>query len=85
MKLYDKRNNQETCVFESYKIDMRYEIEDIPVIVDYLEKHGRVYAKDTTIAMFYRMFSNSVYDAGWMAVDEDTLIRFSDWLDGVDL
>ena len=85
MKLYDKRNNQEMCIFEPYKIDMTYELEDTPVIVNYLEKRGRVYVKDTTIAMFYRMFSNSVCDAGWMGVSEDTLLRFSDWLDSIDL
>ena len=42
--------------------------EDMKLILDYLNAHGKIVVKDTTIEHLYRSFSDEKYCAGWMCV-----------------
>lgn len=54
--------------------------EDMDKILTYLNNHGRVLVRGSTIESLYRDFSDDVYCAGWMGVNEQMLEEFEDWL-----
>ena len=59
--------------------------EDMKLILDYLNAHGKIVVKDTTIEHLYRSFSDEKYCAGWMCVDEWILAEFEEWLNELEL
>ena len=59
--------------------------EDIGAILSYLAEKGKILCSDETVERMYREFSDDMYAAGWMCVDERILEEFSDWLAEIDL
>lgn len=59
--------------------------EEMKMILDYLNAHGKILVKESTIEDLYFDFSLQRYDAGWMRVDEELLEEFEDWLTGIEL
>ena len=54
--------------------------EDMEMILDYLNKHGKVVVSGLIIENLYRNFSDECYCAGWMCVDKYILEEFEEWL-----
>lgn len=65
------------------KFDYEYP-EDMKLILDYLNEHGEILTGELVIEDLYREFSDEVYCAGWMEVDERRLEEFEDWLERYD-
>ena len=59
--------------------------EDMKLILDYLNAHGKILVKDSTIEDLYRSFSDEKYCAGWMCVSEEILAEFEEWLNELEL
>ena len=59
--------------------------EDMILIMDYLNAHGKVLVKESTIEDLYCRFSDEKYCAGWMCVDEEILAEFEEWLNELEL
>lgn len=64
---------------ESDETQFRYP-EDMKKIMDYLQAHGTVQVQEKSIELFYEIFSDSQYDAGWLHVNDQILEEFADWL-----
>lgn len=63
-------------------IEYPYEYpEDMKLILDYLNAHGKILVTNRIIEILYREFSYDMYCAGWMSVDEDILEEFAEWLE----
>lgn len=73
MKVYERNDVKFT-----YPNEMR-------LILDYLNAHGKILVKDSTIEDLYYDFSDERYCAGWMCVDEQILEEFEDWLNELEL
>lgn len=71
-------------VYERHENNFTYP-EDMKLILDYLNAHGKVLVKDSTIEDLYYGFSEEKYCAGWMRVDEQMLEEFEDWLNELEL
>lgn len=54
--------------------------EDMRKILAYLNEHGILQIQPNTVEELYGDFSESVYCAGWMGVDDRMLEAFADWL-----
>ena len=54
--------------------------EDMRKILAYLNEHGILQIQPNTVEELYGDFSESVYCAGWMGVDDRMLEEFADWL-----
>lgn len=54
-------------------------------ILDYLNEHGKILAKPSTIESLYYKFSDEGYCASWMYVNEHILEDFEEWLTEVDI
>lgn len=54
-------------------------------ILDYLNEHGKIFVKPSTIESLYYDFSDEQYCASWMCVDEQILEEFENWLTGIDI
>lgn len=68
------------------KPEFDYEFpEDMKLILDYLNKHGEVCISNSGIEKLYSKFSEEVYWAGWMKVNERILKEFENWLVNYDL
>ena len=60
--------------------DYRYP-EDMKMILDYLNSHGKIMVKEKTIEDYYYDFCEEKYDAGWLgSITEERLEEFADWL-----
>ena len=59
--------------------------EDMKLILDYLNAHGKILVKASTIEGLYYDFSDEKYCAGWMCVDEQILAEFEEWLNELEL
>ena len=59
--------------------------EDMKLILDYLNAHGKILVKASTIEDLYYDFSDEKYCAGWMCVDEQILVEFEEWLNELEL
>ena len=59
--------------------------EDMKLILDYLNAHGKILVKDSTIEDLYCGFSDEMYCAGWMCVDGYILAEFEEWLNELEL
>ena len=73
MKVYERNENNFTFS------------EDMKLILDYLNAHGKVLVKASTIEDLYYDFSDEKYCAGWMCVDEQILAEFEEWLNELEL
>ena len=73
MKVYQRNDSKFT-----YPEDMR-------LILDYLNAHGKILVKDSTIEDLYYDFSDEKYCAGWMCVNDEILEEFEDWLNELEL
>lgn len=58
---------------------------DMKLILDYLNAHGKVLVKASTIEDLYYDFSEEKYCAGWMCADECILAEFEEWLNELEL
>jgi len=72
-------------VYEKYRDERFYYPEDMERILRYLNNHGNILVKPTTIEQLYFEFSDNKYCASWMSVNEDILEEFADWLDEFEL
>ena len=59
--------------------------EDMKLILDYLNAHGKILVSDSIIEDLYYDFSAEKYYAGWMCVDEQILAEFEEWLNELEL
>ena len=59
--------------------------EDMKLILDYLNAHGKILVSDATIEDLYYDFSDEKYCAGWMCVDNQILAEFEEWLNELEL
>lgn len=74
MKVYERNDNGRY----TYPEDMR-------LILDYLNTHGKILVKESTIEDLYYDFSDEKYCASWMCVNEQMLEEFEDWLNELEL
>ena len=74
MKVYERNES----------IDFVYP-DEMTEILDYLNKHGKILVKPSTIESLYFRFSDVQYSASWMIVDEELLKEFEEWLTEVDI
>ena len=74
MKVYERNES----------IDFVYH-DEMTEILDYLNKHGKILVKPSTIESLYFRFSDEQYSASWMIVDEELLKEFEEWLTEVDI
>ena len=54
--------------------------EDMKLILDYLNAHGKILVNESTIEDLYYGFSDEKYCASWMGVNNRLLEEFEDWL-----
>jgi len=54
-------------------------------ILDYLNWHGKILVKPSTIESLYYDFSDERYCASWLCVNEDSLREFEEWLTEKDI
>lgn len=59
--------------------------DDMHKIMEYLRAHGDLNVSGTTIEDLYYRFSDEIYCASWMIVNEKLLEEFADWLDEIEL
>lgn len=59
--------------------------EEMKLILDYLNIHGKVLVSDSTIEDLYYRFSDEKYCASWMGVNDRLLEEFEDWLNDVNI
>ena len=66
--------------------------EDMKVIMNYLNQHGKLNIKAKTVERMYEDFSDEYYSAGWMSIvsscgniDKNLLIEFAHYLSKIDL
>ena len=59
--------------------------EDMKLILDYLNAHGKILVHESTIEDLYYDFSDEKYCARWMGVNEQMLEEFEDWLCDIDI
>lgn len=59
--------------------------EDMQKIIAYLRAHGDLNVSGSTVEDLYYRFSDEVYCASWMSVDDKLLEEFADWLDEIKL
>ena len=71
-------------VYERNSTNFTYP-EEMKLILDYLNAHGKILVKDSTIEDLYYDFSDEKYCAGWMCVNEQMLEEFEDWLNDLEL
>lgn len=74
MKVYERNE----CLDFAYPDDMKR-------ILDYLNTHGKILVKPSTIESLYYDFSDERYSASWLYVDEQILEEFEDWLTEKDI
>lgn len=55
--------------------------EDMKMILNYLNEHGKILVSDSDIENLYCDFSDEKYCASWMGVNEQMLEEFEDWLE----
>lgn len=67
-------------VYERNEYDNFTYPDEMAKILDYLNKHGKILAKPSTIESLYYDFSDERYCAGWLCVNEDSLREFEEWL-----
>ena len=54
--------------------------EDMKLIINYLNTHGKILVKYSVIENLYCDFSEEKYNAGWMSVDKKRLEEFEEYL-----
>ena len=74
MKVYERNES----------IDFVYP-DEMTEILDYLNKHGKILVKPSTIESLYFRFSDEQYSASWMGVNEELLKEFEEWLTEVNI
>ena len=71
-------------VYERNESDFAFP-EDMKLILNYLNAHGKILVKASTIENLYYDFSDEKYCAGWMCVSEEILAEFEEWLNELEL
>ena len=74
MKVYERNES----------IDFVYP-DEMTEILNYLNKHGKILVKPSTIESLYFRFSDEQYSASWMGVNEELLKEFEEWLTEVNI
>lgn len=72
-------------VYERNETDNFTYPDEMKRILDYLNEHGKILARPSTIESLYYDFSDERYCASWMCVDEQILEAFENWLTGIDI
>lgn len=57
---------------------------DMKKILEYLRNNGDLYVTSRTVEKLYSEFSEEHY-ANWLAVSDETIREFADWLDEYEL
>lgn len=81
---YEKEDKAMKVYEKNESVDFVYPDEMIEIL-DYLNKHGTILVKPSTIESLYFRFSDEQYSASWMIVDEDLLKEFEEWLTEVNI
>ena len=71
-------------VYERNESDFAFP-EDMKLILNYLNAHGKILVKASTIENLYYDFSDEKYCAGWMCVSEEILAEFEECLNELEL
>ena len=71
-------------VYERNEVNQFRHPEDMKLILDYLNSHGKILVSNATIERLYGNFSEECC-AGWLCVNEYTLEEFEEWLNNVEL
>lgn len=67
-------------VYERYEDNKYYYPEDMKTIIKYLNSHGRILVKESTIENLYHAFSYEYYGVVWMSIYTGVLEKFEEWL-----
>lgn len=59
--------------------------DEMAQILGYLNEHGKIFVKPSTIESLYYDFSDERYCASWMCVNEEMLREFEEWVTEVDI
>lgn len=59
--------------------------DEMKLIIDYLNEHGKIMVSESTIESLYYDFSDERYCAGWIGVNDDTLEEFARYLEDSDI
>ena len=54
--------------------------DDMEKILDYLHSHGELHISPKEVERAYREYSDDVWCAGWISVNDNTLWEFANWL-----
>lgn len=74
MKAFEPKNKK-------YKF---YHPEDMKIIIDYLERNGKINIEYELLENLYYDYSDSVL-CGWRCVDDESLQQFAEYLSNVEL
>lgn len=66
-------------VYERNNYNFTYP-DEMKRILDYLNEHGKILVKPSTIESLYYDFSSECYCATWMCVNDNMLEKFENWL-----
>ena len=59
--------------------------EEMAKILNHLNANGKLLVSAKTVENLYRDFSDELYCAGWMGINQKLLEEFADWLEKIDL
>lgn len=59
--------------------------DEMKLIIDYLNNHGKILVNPSTIESLYYDFSDERYCASWMCVDDQILEEFEEYLTEIDI
>lgn len=59
--------------------------EDMREIVRYLKEHGELKVGEKLLEALYGQFSDEVYSAQWMDVNDQNLQHFAEWLSEIEV
>jgi len=59
--------------------------EDCQLIWNYLEDTGKINFSKKEVAKYYRIYSDEVWSAGWLSIDDNILYGFAEWLSEQDI
>ena len=68
--------------YEEYEFEFP---EDMEKIIRYLNERGKLKIGEKLLEELYRQFSDSAYCAQWMAVNDETLAQFAEWLSEIEV
>lgn len=59
--------------------------EDMEKILNYLNANGKLMVDERRVESLYEAYSEDRWCAGWIAVNEDRLEEFAEWLSNIEV